>query len=71
MLQWTTAGDGARLAVYVHHTDGDREWAYDRQSSIGQLNKGLDEAQAKGWLVVDMKKDWKKVYPDETKQELQ
>lgn len=71
MLQWTTAGDGARLAVYVHHTDGDREWAYDRKSSIGQLNKGLDEAQAKGWLVVDMKKDWKKVYPDETKQEPQ
>lgn len=71
MLQWTTAGDGARLAAYVHHTDGDREWAYDRKSSIGQLNKGLDEAQAKGWLVVDMKKDWKKVYPDETKQEPQ
>ena len=71
MLQRTTAGDGARLAAYVHHTDGDREWAYDRKSSIGQLNKGLDEAQAKGWLVVDMKKDWKKVYPDETKQELQ
>lgn len=66
MLQWTTAGDGARLAVYVHHTDSDREWAYDRESSIGQLNKGLDEAQAKGWLVVDMKKDWKRIYPDET-----
>ena len=67
MLQWTAAGDGARLAVYVHHTDSDREWAYDRESSIGQLNKGLDEAQAKDWLVVDMKKDWKRIYPDETK----
>jgi phosphoserine phosphatase len=68
MLQWTAAGDGARLAVYVHHTDGDREWAYDRKSSIGQLDKGLDEAQAKDWLVIDMKKDWKQIYPDETKQ---
>jgi hypothetical protein len=63
MLQWTTAGSGARLALIVHHTDADREWAYDRTSHIGRLDKALDEAQAKGWTVVDMKKDWKVVYP--------
>jgi len=64
MLQWTTAGDGARFALYVHHTDSEREWAYDRQSAIGRLDKGLDEARAKGWTVVDMKKDWKVIYPN-------
>ncbi|MFZ4286422.1 HAD family hydrolase [Variovorax sp. HJSM1_2] len=63
MLQWTTAGSGARFALYVHHTDADREWAYDRKSHIGKLDKGLDEATAKGWTVVDMKNDWKKVFP--------
>lgn len=63
MLQWTTAGSGARFALYVHHTDADREWAYDRKSHIGKLDKGLDEATAKGWTVVDMKSDWKKVFP--------
>jgi len=63
MLQWTAAGSGSRLCLYVHHTDGERERAYDRQSSIGRLDKGLDEAQAKGWTVVDMKTDWKRVYP--------
>lgn len=63
MLQWATAGEGSRLALYVHHTDGEREWAYDRKSHIGQLDKGLDEAAAKGWTVVDMKKDWKVIYP--------
>jgi phosphoglycolate phosphatase-like HAD superfamily hydrolase len=66
MLQWTTAGSGARFALLVHHTDADREWAYDRQSSIGKLDKALDEAKAKGWTVVDMKKDWKVIYPFET-----
>ncbi len=65
MLQWTTAGSGARFALYVHHTDADREWAYDRKSHIGKLDKGLDEAAAKGWTVVDMKNDWKKVFPGE------
>ena len=65
MLQWTTAGQGPRFALYVHHTDADREWAYDRDSSIGRLNKGLDEAQEKGWTVVDMKRDWKVIYPHE------
>jgi phosphoglycolate phosphatase-like HAD superfamily hydrolase len=65
MLQWTAAGSGARLALLVHHTDAVREWAYDRKSSIGHLDKALDEAQAKGWTVVDMKLDWKMVFPCE------
>jgi phosphoserine phosphatase len=63
MLQWTGGGEGARFCLYVHHTDADREWAYDRQSSIGRLDQGLDEAKAKGWTVVDMKRDWKLVFP--------
>jgi hypothetical protein len=63
MLQWTAAGPGARFCLYVHHTDAEREWAYDRKSQIGQLDKGLDEAQAKGWTVVSMKDDWKTVFP--------
>ncbi|HJX09924.1 MAG TPA: HAD family hydrolase [Candidatus Binatia bacterium] len=65
MLQWTAAGKGARLMVLIHHTDAEREWAYDRDSHIGRLDKALDEAQAKGWTVVDMKKDWKVIYPFE------
>ena len=67
MLQWTAAGTGARFCLYVHHTDAEREWAYDRTSHIGKLDKGLDEATAKGWTVVDMKKDWKIIYPFEKK----
>ncbi|MBW1937797.1 MAG: haloacid dehalogenase-like hydrolase [Deltaproteobacteria bacterium] len=67
MLQWTTAGSGTRLACLVHHTDADREWAYDRSSSIGRLDKALEEAQAKGWTVIDMKRDWKIVFPFEKK----
>lgn len=67
MLQWTTAGEGARFALYVHHTDGEREWAYDRNSKVGRLDKGLDEARAKGWTVVDMKQDWKVIFPAETR----
>lgn len=63
MLEWTMAGEGPRFALYVHHTDNEREWAYDRDSSIGKLDKGLDKAYADGWTVVDMKKDWKVVYP--------
>jgi phosphoglycolate phosphatase-like HAD superfamily hydrolase len=62
MLQWTAAGDGARLMGIVHHTDAEREYAYDRQSKIGKLDKALDEGTAKGWTVVDMKRDWKKVF---------
>ena len=65
MLQWTTSGQGPRFALYVHHTDTEREWAYDRKSSIGRLDKGLDEAKAKGWTVVDMKRDWKVIFPHE------
>ena len=69
MLQWTAAarlgsrqaGAGPRLCLYVHHTDAEREWAYDR-ASVGSLEKGLVEAKAKGWTVVDMKADWKRVF---------
>jgi len=64
MFQWTTAGDGPRFALIVHHTDEEREYAYDRQSSIGRLDKALDEAHGRGWIVVDMKKDWKTIFPD-------
>ena len=63
MLQWTTAGNGPRLALIVHHTDADREWAYDRSSHIGRLDKALVEAQKNGWVVMDMKRDWKRVFP--------
>jgi hypothetical protein len=63
MLQWTTAGKGARLALLVHHTDAEREWAYDRTSAIGRLDKALDETQARGWTVVSMKDDWKRIFP--------
>jgi phosphoserine phosphatase len=66
MMQWTAAGEGTSLCLYVHHTDGDREWAYDRKSSIGRLDKGLDEASARNWTVVDMKRDWKVIYPTAT-----
>jgi len=64
MLEWTTAGDGARLGLLVHHTDAEREYAYDRESSIGRLARGLDEADQRGWIVVDMKRDWARVFPD-------
>ncbi|MGB8718354.1 MAG: hypothetical protein WCD46_03525, partial [Desulfobacterales bacterium] len=62
MLQWTTAGKGARFALIVHHTDADREWAYDRNSPVGRLDQALDEAKEKGWTVVDMQNDWKTVF---------
>jgi phosphoserine phosphatase len=63
MLQYTAAGGGARLCVYVHHTDAEREWAYDRESSIGRLDRGLEEAASGGWTVVDMKTDWRRIFP--------
>jgi phosphoserine phosphatase len=63
MLEWTTSAKGPRLGVIVHHTDADREWAYDRDSHIGQLARGLDEGPKRGWLIVDMKHDWKAIYP--------
>ncbi len=67
MLQYTTAGAGPRFALIVHHTDADREWAYDRESHIGKLDQALDEAQSRGWTVVDMKTDWKVVFGGEKK----
>jgi phosphoglycolate phosphatase-like HAD superfamily hydrolase len=65
MLEWTAAGNGARFMGLVHHTDAEREWAYDRNSHVGKLDKALDEANARGWTVVDMKNDWKVVFPPE------
>lgn len=65
MLQWTDSNEYPSFQLYVHHTDQDREWAYDRESSVGRLDKGLDEAGEKGWTVVSMKDDWKVVYPFE------
>ena len=62
MLQWTAAGEGPRFMALLHHTDADREWVYDRTSPIGRLDKALDEANARGWTIVDMKRDWKKVF---------
>ena len=62
MLEWTTSGDGARLGVLIHHTDSDREWAYDRDSHVGRLSRGLDEAESRGWIVVSMTDDWKTIY---------
>ena len=62
MLQYTAAGPGRRFCLFVHHDDAQREWAYDRTSHIGQLDKGLDEATARGWTVVSMKDDWTTIY---------
>jgi len=63
MLEWTAAGDGPRFMGLVHHTDADREWAYDRASNIGKLDKALDEGRARSWIIVDMKRDWNAVFP--------
>ncbi|MHC1777960.1 MAG: HAD family hydrolase [Lentimicrobium sp.] len=65
MLQWTSTGSGPRFGMIIHHTDSSREWVYDRKSHIGKLDKGLDDALKYNWLVVDMKADWKKIYPFE------
>jgi hypothetical protein len=67
MLQWTAAGGGPRFLGLVRHTDAEREWAYDRTSQIGKLDTALDEANAKGWAVVDMKRDWVNVFPAEAR----
>ncbi len=67
MLEWTEAGKGKRFVGLVHHTDAAREYAYDRDTSFGRLDRGLDEAKQRGWTVVDMKKDWKVIYPFEQK----
>ena len=63
MIQWTTAGSGARFGLIVHHTDSEREYAYDRQSSVGRLDKAFEEAKRQGWTIVDMKQDWKRIFP--------
>ena len=63
MLQYTDSNTYPSFQLYLHHTDEEREWAYDRESSIGRLDKGLDEANAKGWTVIDMKNDWNTIYP--------
>jgi phosphoglycolate phosphatase-like HAD superfamily hydrolase len=65
MLEWTTSGPGLRFGLVVHHTDAEREWAYDRDSLVGKLSRALDEAPEHGWTVVDMKRDWKVIYPFE------
>ncbi|BCT93215.1 haloacid dehalogenase [Lysobacter helvus] len=64
MLQWTTAGEGARFGAILHHTDDKREFAYDRDSKVGKLDKALDAANDNGWVVVDMAQDWKRVFAD-------
>jgi len=63
MLEWTTSGSGPRFGLIVHHTDSKREWSYDRQSHIGRLDKALEIAPKRGWLVVDMARDWDNIYP--------
>ena len=63
MLQWTTAGAGSRFGMIVHHTDAEREFAYDRNSAFGKLDKGLEEAKSNGWTLVNMKDEWKTIYP--------
>jgi len=67
MLQWTTAGAGARFGMVVHHTDNEREWRYDRESKVGRLDQALNQAPARGWTVVDMRRDWKVIYPSTAK----
>lgn len=67
MLEWTTAGDGPRFGLLVHHTDAEREWAYDRESHIGRLDRGLDEGPGRGWTIVSMADDWRVVFPYEAR----
>jgi hypothetical protein len=68
--QWTAAGSGARLMGIVHHTDAEREYAYDRESPVGKLDKELDERLAKRWTIVDMKRDWRRVFAFESAQKM-
>jgi phosphoserine phosphatase len=65
MLEWTTAGSGPRFGMLIHHTDAEREFVYDREGHIGVLNRGLDEGPDRGWLIVDMGRDWEQVWPGE------
>jgi hypothetical protein len=64
MIEYTMVGEERRMRLFVHHTDVEREYAYDRKSHVGTLDKALDQADAKGWHIVDMKKDWNKVFPE-------
>ena len=64
MMRWTDANPHRSLKLYVQHTDAEREWAYDRNSHIGRFDKALDEAIEKDWLIISMKDDWKRIYPD-------
>jgi hypothetical protein len=64
MLQWTTMAAGARFGMLIHHTDGEREYAYDRDTEFGRLDKALDAAAVNQWTVVDMKTDWKRIFRD-------
>lgn len=65
MLEYTTTGDGPRLGIYIHHDDAEREYAYDREALVGSLNRGLDEAEERGWLLVSMKNDWNRIFAHE------
>ena len=65
MLEWTTAGPGPRFGLIVHHDDPQREWAYDRESHVGRLKRGLDEAPQRGWSIASIKSDWRRVFPFE------
>jgi hypothetical protein len=64
MIQYAMAGDGLRLGLFVHHTDSEREYAYDRESHVGTLDKVLDMAAENDWIIVDMKNDWNQIFPD-------
>ena len=64
MLEYATSGDGPAFGLIVHHTDGEREFAYDREGPVGKLNRGLDEGPERGWLIVDMAEDWEQVWPN-------
>ena len=63
MMQYTMGGKGRRMGLFVHHTDAEREYIYDRKSHVGRLDKALDEAKANGWIIVDMKNDWNTIFP--------
>jgi hypothetical protein len=65
MLQYAAGGEGLRLMALVHHDDAEREWAYDRDSSIGRLDKAMDEARDRGWTVISIRNDWLRVFPFE------
>jgi hypothetical protein len=70
MLQYTASGSGPRLMALLHHDDAEREYAYDRNSKIGTLDKALNEAEARGWMVVSMKRDWGAVFPPSSESRL-